>query len=339
MQVAWEPVKALREWYFYTYQPTICEVYPVKEIARRLIRFAFENEPQDYEWTQSQLSRWRELPAGSETDEEAAPDVIAHDPTNLILYGPPGTGKTWSTKGHAVAICDELAEDDALLADREALTKRYNDLRALGRIRLITFHQNYAYEDFVEGLRPHPAAAGSGLELKPEPGALRIMAELASESPEEHVLIIDEINRANISKVFGELITLIERDKRLGMPEALKVRLPYSGKEFGVPANLHIIGTMNTADRSIALLDTALRRRFRFKEIAPEPELLAEAASATGIPLPAFLRTINDRIEYLLDREHRIGHAFFINCSSPEDVHAAMRDAVIPLLQEYFFED
>jgi len=459
--------------------------------------------------------------------------------TNLILYGPPGTGKTYATAWEAVRLCLGEAAAEPLRDDRDALMAEYRRLAGEGRIEFVTFHQSFAYEDFVEGLRPttgveqegddEAASTSGGFSLKPHAGVFKIISERArldtgdapakrldrsrpiykialgqrgsqedriregldgglihlgwggdidwsderfddfeeirktwneakdpdasgkdpniemlyafrsglqvgdyvvisdgrdsyrafgrvsgeyyfdadadfhphrrsvewiwrddngterapfyarnfrrqsayrldpdridwdaleavvinpnAERPvagaRPHVLIIDEINRANISKVFGELITLLETDKRLGCENEVRVRLPYSGTSFGVPANLHIVGTMNTADRSIALLDTALRRRFTFRELMPDVEELRralaarglDAANLEGIDLCKLLHTVNERIEYLFDREHQIGHAYFTGCRGRADVEEVVRHKVIPLLTEYFYED
>ncbi|EPQ8613686.1 McrB family protein [Campylobacter jejuni] len=151
------------------------------------------------------------------------------------------------------------------------------------------------------------------------------------------VFVIDEINRGNVSKIFGELITLIEPSKRIGEKEELKVTLPYSGEKFGVPKNVYIIGTMNTADRSITSLDTALRRRFEFIEMMPDVSKLS--MDCEGINLQELLKAINTRIEYLLDREKTIGHAFFIGVENLNDLKSIFQNKIIPLLQEYFYND
>ena len=228
-------------------------------------------------------------------------------------------------------MLEETLEDAEIRA-------RYVELVKKDRVEFITFHQSYGYEEFVEGLRPQTdPKGGTGFRLVPTKGVLKRIAKHAQKHPKEpHVLVIDEINRANVSKVLGELVTLLEKDKRQGAENEISVTLPHSGKPFSLPANLYILGTMNTADRSIALLDTALRRRFEFEELPPKPELLEKVG---GIDLPAVLCTMNGRLEYLLDRDHLIGHAWLMNAKTREDVDQIMRHKIIPLIAEYFYDD
>ena len=158
------------------------------------------------------------------------------------------------------------------------------------------------------------------------------------ENNKKYILIIDEINRGDVSKIFGELITLIEEDKRIGNKYQMKSTLPYSKEQFGVPNNLYIIGTMNTADRSIALLDTALRRRFDFEEIMPRPELL-DGKVVEGINLQTLLKRINERITNKYDRDHQIGHSYLMSVNTKEQLERAYKNRILPLLNEYFYNE
>ena len=160
--------------------------------------------------------------------------------------------------------------------------------------------------------------------------------EIDFEETQNHVLIIDEINRGNVSAIFGELITLLEEDKRKGNPEHTEVKLPYSGDNFSVPNNVYIIGTMNTADRSVEALDTVLRRRFSFVEMQPDPNILSKVGN---VDLSKLLETINQRIEMLIDKDHQIGHSYFIGIQDLEDLKRTFKDKIIPLLEEYFYGD
>ncbi len=175
-------------------------------------------------------------------------------------------------------------------------------------------------------------------------GPFILLCEKAHANPtQQFTLFIDEINRANVAKVFGELITLIEPSKRViagskANDNGAWVTLPGLSERFGVPDNLNVVATMNTADRSIAMMDVALRRRFRFQECAPEPHLI-EPANVGAIELPKLLQRLNDRLEYLLDRDHAIGHALFMGIQSLAELRQVLAQRVIPLLQEYFFED
>jgi hypothetical protein len=406
--------------------------------------------------------------------------------SNVILYGPPGTGKTHSVRRRALEL---LGDAKAGTAPLEEVQAEWDRLRRIGQIVFCTFHQAFAYEEFVEGLRAitdehgdvhyrvepgifkrlaltaaaeglsnaakvaHPdfgtrwslliaaldaeprvvksksgsdyiletsardnihACAGSlnndgvfvkntnatpliasrstmqavwaareelgddptTTELKPyntggsqvwmvyqELRKTTVEPPMDSIEPMERarrtlvaglpfafgqqsrhfVLVVDEINRANIARVFGELITLLEPDKRLGSSNELRVQLPSSKEWFGVPPNLHVVGTMNTADRSIALMDVALRRRFTFEEMMPDVATLDGALADAGVELELrnlvvdVFTKLNDRLRYLYDREHQIGHAYFLGARSLADLRAIFADRILPLLQEYFY--
>ena len=265
-------------------------------------------------------------------------------PLNQILYGPPGTGKTYNVVKYAVELIEgqKIPEGEPYASTKA----KYDKYAASGQIKFTTFHQSLSYEEFVEGIRPvlvdkygndtSTAHADTTVIYRPYSGVFKMLCEKAAKSPRVNfVAIIDEINRGNISRIFGELITLIEESKR-----GTSVILPYSQTEFSVPPNLYILGTMNTADRSIAMLDIALRRRFHFIEMMPEPSLLGKF---DGIDLCELLTAINERIEYYYDREHAIGHAYFMNnngcIKNIYELREVFLTKIIPLLQEYFFDD
>lgn len=266
--------------------------------------------------------------------------VKSHIPLNQILYGPPGTGKTYHTVDKSLEILMPTVPQK-----REDQKKEFDNFKTQGRIVFTTFHQSMSYEDFIEGIKPETVNGNVNYPVKP--GIFKELCEKAKNDPENpYVLIIDEINRGNVSQIFGELITLIEPDKRLGNKNELRAKLPYSPKdEFGVPNNLYIIGTMNTADRSVEAIDTALRRRFSFVEMMPKPDLLSGIDCTINgklRTLKELLEIINQRIVVLKDREHQIGHSYFMKWDAPktiavDDLKPIFKNNIVPLLQEYFY--
>jgi len=259
---------------------------------------------------------------------------------------------TWRFAGDWQEVCTNLIETV------KAYKTTPPSAGTVQRYSFVTFHQSYGYEEFVEGLRPVLSAEAEEGEIQYEirTGVFKELCRRARLTPNQRfAMVIDEINRGNISKIFGELITLIEPDKREGAENMVSVILPYSGESFSVPANVDIIGTMNTADRSLALLDTALRRRFEFVPVWPDVRdeagaplfgLRVRVSEEQVIDIPRMLSVMNQRIEALYDRDHCIGHAYFTALAQALDgeerfamLSQIFNHRIIPLLEEYFFED
>ena len=287
----------------------------------------------------------QEVINSKENGKDSVKTMLSLSSVNTILYGPPGTGKTYNSIKYAVDTIDRKFNRDSAKTYTDYVNK-FNELKAVGQIAFTTFHQSYGYEEFIEGIKPvlGDISEKNELSYKISDGMFKEFCKKAtSNKDKKYVFIIDEINRGNISKIFGELITLIEDSKRAGEDEAMSVTLPYSQEEFSVPENVYILGTMNTADRSIALMDTALRRRFEFIEMMPKEELLTDIV-IDNINVKEMLETMNRRIEALYDREHTLGHAFFIPLKNKEkatldQLASIFKNKIIPLLQEYFYED
>jgi len=240
---------------------------------------------------------------------------------NIILYGVPGVGKTYSHKKIIDLIESKKYSDNEIFEKIETHDKLdfYEVTKKEDRVKFITFHQSFGYEDFIEGFRPDEDG-----EIKLRNGVFKDLCENAkNDLKKNYYLVIDEINRGNISKIFGELITLIEEDKR----DSLHVTLPYSKEEFSIPSNIYIIGTMNSTDKSIALIDIALRRRFTFVHMVPNPELVKyDNAKKLMIKL-------NEK----LDSEYQIGHSYFMNIKDERDLVFTCKYKIKPLLEEYFY--
>lgn len=330
-------------------------------IKKQLLAFTFGDEEQDYSLCEEKYSDDIYQTAGvDEVSEDSAEDdmnvavstgdskapkkktclevvrtprtSLVH-PLNFIIYGAPGTGKTYSTAEYALAIIENRAVDTRRKSyeERKAVMAAYNDYVRKGQIVFTTFHQSYGYEEFIQGLRPDTKS--DKMAFTTVDGVFKRIADDALDDQEKnYVIIIDEINRANISKVFGELITLIESDKRWGEINETCATLQ-SGDVFAVPNNLYIIGTMNSADKSISLIDAALRRRFEFIEHYPNASLVDDPT------LSDVLTKINTILaDSLESSDLLIGHSYFMG-KTADDLCAILNNSIIPLLYEYYYDN
>ncbi|WNM63367.1 MrcB family domain-containing protein [Candidatus Nitrospira neomarina] len=310
-------------------------------------------EIRDHPWVQAKTKQRGRTAAAVHATlwgylQEHTPETVPAVKTSIrrppFIFSKRGSGE-WELQPDWQELDEESAELARLLQAGPS-----GAMEPIRRYRVVTFHPSFSYEDFIRGIRPVATTEDGSTQFRIVDGVFKQICDEARANPSKrYALFIDEINRSNIAKVFGELITLIEPDKRAvfdakgRLIKGMTVQLPGSeGADvaeppFGVPANLDIFGTMNTADRSIALLDIALRRRFDFQEMEPNYTVLDRLVG--NVHLGALLRRLNDRLEYLLDRDHRIGHAYLIPVDSLANLRRAFSMQIIPLLQEYFFDD
>jgi 5-methylcytosine-specific restriction protein B len=288
--------------------------------------------------------------------QEILDNFMPKHPLNLISYGPPGTGKTYHAITRAVAICNNVSAELQIkrIDNRKQVELDYQRLNKEGRIEMITFHQSYDYTDFISGIRPSlNDKRGLSYELTKGPLyriASRASAELKQSfgekrEPNAFVLIVDEINRGNVAKIFGELITLIDEDKRWSPSTSSGIGIPLLYEEKGaptfcLPSNLYIIGTMNSSDRSVQKLDSALRRRFFFDAVDPSPDLIKTEKSM----LADFLAQLNVKLEEKRPNSGcQVGHAWFMKkgqvITENADIVEILNEKVFPLLQEWFWDD
>ncbi len=248
---------------------------------------------------------------------------------NILLYGAPGVGKTHNYQ-RLISMIENGEDETTIFKTITANNKTDNfdkstfeTIKSEKRLEFVTFHQSYSYEDFIEGFRPNE---DGHIEL--EDGIFKTLANRALENSEKnHYIIIDEINRGNISKIFGELITLIEEDKR----DSYEVTLPYSKEKFKIPSNLYIIATMNSTDKSIATMDIALRRRFTFIKMKPNPNLVDDEKAK------ALMKKLNKYIKDKRGEEYQLGHSYFMNLEGENDLEFVIEYKIKPLLEEYFY--
>jgi len=370
VRVTWDSHPEARDWYFYTYRTTLIEADPDDDLARQLILFAFSGAPQDYEFWLNQPYFAKKYTTGSQASggastiseslddpseessatsgytidsiieegcffsKELLEDAYSRlgDKKNLILQGPPGTGKTWLAKRLGFA----------LLGSRDRKLIR-------SRMRTVQFHPSLSYEDFVRGWRPQN---GGGLKLID--GLFLDSVQAAESEPDlPYLFIIEEINRGNPAQIFGEMLTLLENSKR-HPEEALELAYPRKAEErIHIPPNFHIVGTMNIADRSLALVDLALRRRFAFVTLTPQfGAAWADWCQTTGGIDTDMVTFIGDRMSALneeiggdrsLGPQYRIGHSYVTplrKISMPPNVwfRQVVETEIAPLLEEYWFD-